>query len=101
MGNKAFKAASFLIFFDMKFQGIRSKYTGLLYQFVVGLIHDDIEAHAIVALCFEYLKRNFYQIRDENTARSCLENTARKLSLNYINKKANEARHSDTRRTSI
>lgn len=74
----------------MTFHEIHTKYSDLLHGFVLGLIHDEIEAHAIVALCFEFLQKNFERIKDENTARSFLESTARKLSLNYIKKKADE-----------
>ena len=70
----------------MTYQDIQAKYTVLLHQFVVNLMHDDAEAHAIVALCFEYLNSNIHRIDNENTARICLENTARKLSINYIKK---------------
>lgn len=85
----------------MDFQDIQTIYADLLYRFVVGLMHDEIEAHAIVALCFKYLQNNINAIKDETTARICLENTARKLSLNYINKKAADERNSDPKRACL
>ena len=79
----------------MTIQDIQAKYTDLLHRFVVGLIHDETEAHAIVVLCFEYLRSNIHLVEDEKMVQGCLENSARELSINYINKKENERRNRD------